>query len=189
MVMRETHHAPEELELVREFVNTRDVEEQTDELEDAAGARRWLRAHRLVGEIAEPTAKELERLVAAREALRELLLANNGGVPAPAEALAVLNEASSEVALGLRFEPEGSQLLSACGGIDSALAEILARVHASMQDGTWTRLKACPAEDCQWAFYDRSRNRSATWCRMGDCGNRSKARAFRERHRQPGSGD
>ena len=47
--------------------------------------------------------------------------------------------------------------------------------------GEWTRLKICPADDCQWAFYDRSRNRSATWCDMKVCGNRHKVREYRER--------
>ena len=47
-------------------------------------------------------------------------------------------------------------------------------------------VKACPADDCRWAFYDRSRNRSGTWCDMSDCGNRAKARAYRKRHQAEG---
>ena len=35
-----------------------------------------------------------------------------------------------------------------------------------------------------WAFYDHSRNRSGTWCEMGKCGNRAKARRWRERHKR-----
>jgi predicted RNA-binding Zn ribbon-like protein len=50
-----------------------------------------------------------------------------------------------------------------------------------MGDGTWRRLKACSAETCQWAFYDGSRNRSGVWCTMQTCGNRAKARSFRQR--------
>ena len=48
-----------------------------------------------------------------------------------------------------------------------------------MADGTWRRLKACREDTCQWAFYDRSKNRSGTWCSMAVCGNRAKARAYR----------
>ena len=79
-----------------------------------------------------------------------------------------LNEQSSEAALGLRFDAEG-----AAPGHAPAAASIrrspslLAIVHESMRDGTWLRLKACPADDCRWAFYDHSRNRSGTWCDMG----------------------
>jgi predicted RNA-binding Zn ribbon-like protein len=52
-----------------------------------------------------------------------------------------------------------------------------------MAEGTWERLKVCPAHDCLWAFYDSSRNRSGHWCSMKVCGNRAKARSYRERHR------
>jgi predicted RNA-binding Zn ribbon-like protein len=42
-------------------------------------------------------------------------------------------------------------------------------------------MKACAAEDCQYAFFDNSRNRSAVWCDMKVCGNRQKVRSFRAR--------
>ena len=53
----------------------------------------------------------------------------------------------------------------------------------AMADGTWPRLKACAAHNCEWAFYDTSKNRSRTWCNMAVCGNREKARAYRQRQR------
>jgi predicted RNA-binding Zn ribbon-like protein len=112
-----------------------------------------------------------------------LLLANNSGEPISAEALETLNEQSAEAAVALRFDREGAALVTACGGVDSAIARLLAIVHGSMNDRTWPRLKACPADDCLWAFYDHSRNRSGTWCEMGECGNRAKARRYRERHK------
>jgi predicted RNA-binding Zn ribbon-like protein len=52
-------------------------------------------------------------------------------------------------------------------------------VAAAAADGTWERAKACRADDCRWAFYDQSRNRSARWCDMAVCGNRTKVRAYR----------
>jgi predicted RNA-binding Zn ribbon-like protein len=183
MVMATDQTAPAQLELVREFVNTRDVEESTDALETPAGALKWLTAHGLGGEKPSVDAEDLERLVSVREALRTLLLANNAGNPPPSEAIEVLNAESSEAAVVLHFEPAGSDLVTHCMGINHAIAELLAIVHDSMNDRTWARLKACPAEDCQWAFYDHSRNRSGTWCEIGKCGNRAKARRFRERNR------
>jgi predicted RNA-binding Zn ribbon-like protein len=74
-------------------------------------------------------------------------------------------------------------LESAAGGVDGALAGLLAIVAESVAGGSWERLKACPREDCEWAFFDRSKNRSGRWCRMEECGNLAKARAFRERRR------
>jgi predicted RNA-binding Zn ribbon-like protein len=42
---------------------------------------------------------------------------------------------------------------------------------------------ACANDDCQWAFYDRSRNHGGTWCDMATCGNKLKNRDFRARRR------
>jgi predicted RNA-binding Zn ribbon-like protein len=63
------------------------------------------------------------------------------------------------------------------------MGRLLAIVADAQEAGTWPRLKACLADDCQWAFYDLSRNRSAVWCDMRVCGNRAKVRGFRERTR------
>jgi len=182
MTVMSDQAAPQRLELVRDFVNTYDVEEASDSLETAAGAAEWLAA-RSLGDGGALTDADLERLLHLREALRRLLDANNSGESPPRQARAVLNEQAATAALGVHFVPSGAELVSRCGGVDSAIAELLARVHESMRDGTWARLKACPADDCRWAFYDHSRNRSGTWCRMQECGNRAKARAYRERHR------
>jgi predicted RNA-binding Zn ribbon-like protein len=42
-------------------------------------------------------------------------------------------------------------------------------------------VRQCESETCAWVFLDRTRNHSRRWCVMGDCGNRAKARRFRER--------
>jgi predicted RNA-binding Zn ribbon-like protein len=174
--------APGELEVVRRLVNTRDVEQGTDLLEASATTNDWLSENGLPG-AGNLEQSDLERLSSVREALREMLLANNAGEPAPRAAVAELNRQSSEAAIGLRFDADGSQLVTTCRGVDSTIARLLSIVHESMGAGTWERLKVCPADDCLWAFYDRSRNHSRTWCEMEDCGNRAKARAYRERRR------
>ena len=63
-----------------------------------------------------------------------------------------------------------------------ALASLLAAaavVATAMLDGSWPRVKVC--RQCEWAFYDRSRNRSGQWCAMRVCGSRVKTRAYRAR--------
>jgi hypothetical protein len=74
----------------------------------------------------------------------------------------------------VRLGPGGPRVLGS-GPVERVLAVLAA------DGGTWERLKVCRADDCQWAFYDTSRNRSRTWCSMSDCGNRAKARAYRAR--------
>jgi predicted RNA-binding Zn ribbon-like protein len=60
---------------------------------------------------------------------------------------------------------------------------VLAAAGTAMLDGSWARLKACAGPECEWAFYDRSRNRSGLWCDMAVCGSRHKVRAYRSRQR------
>jgi predicted RNA-binding Zn ribbon-like protein len=178
----DTGPAPGELELVRRFVNSWDAELEAEALSSPAGLSAWLDEAGLSGGAGASEA-DLTRVIEAREALRELLLANNtGDAPSPAT-LERMNEAFAGRSLEIRFDREGySSLVPRERGVDGALARIAAIVREAMVTGEWQRLKACPAEDCQWAFYDRSRNRSRTWCMMEVCGNRAKVRNFRGRH-------
>jgi predicted RNA-binding Zn ribbon-like protein len=174
--------APGELELVRQFVNTNDVEDGIEDLATPELLGEWMRTHGLdVGE--GPLAKrDVSRAITVREALRALLLAN-GGEPLDAGAVETLNETAARAGLRVGFGDDGNpSLRPAQEGIDGALASLLAIVFQSMVEGTWPRLKACRADTCQWAFYDKSKNRSAHWCSMAVCGNRAKARSYRHRH-------
>jgi len=174
--------APGELELVRDFVNTNDFDEGTEELTSPAKLSEWLDQHDLGVEktLRRP---DLDRAIELREALRALLLAN-AGEPLDPAVMKTLNEIAGGVRLLVRFDEQGNSTLdSEKGGIECALGEILAIVHRSMSEGTWPRLKACRDETCVWAFYDKSKNRSAQWCSMAVCGNRAKARKYRERHK------
>ena len=122
---------------------------------------------------------EPERVIALREALRALLLDKRDP-----EAIAALDRVARDARLVVAFEPDGSVRLAPAGdGVDALVAALLAIVARAQADGTWSRMKACRADDCHWAFYDRSRNRSRTWCSMRECGNRAKARSYRERQR------
>ena len=177
----DTSRAPGELELVRVFVNTLEIDEGVDELSSPAALTEWLRARGLLrGKAA--TRADLVNARRLREALRVLLLANNG-VSVRKEAAVTLNRAARRAGLGVRFEPGGTARVEPdARGVDGALGRLLAIVSAAMADGSWERLKACRADDCRWAFYDRARNRSRHWCSMAVCGNRTKARTFRRRH-------
>jgi predicted RNA-binding Zn ribbon-like protein len=173
--------APGELELVRAFVNTLDVEDGVDELDSPGALVTWLRKRGLMRG-GTSTRAELAHAKRVREGIRALLLANNG-ISARKEAALTLSRAAARARLTLRFELDGAvRLEPAATGVDAALGRILAVVSASMAAGTWDRLKACRAEDCRWAFYDHARNRSRHWCSMAVCGNRTKARTYRRRH-------
>ena len=166
--------APGPLRLVQRFVNSADRENEREELETAVALERLLAELGVRAEDAAPlTDADLRRALDVREALRELLLANNGGRVGD-EALRTLESASRAAQFALRFEPGQGLLVAQAPGLDGALGRILAVVHAAMVDGSWERLKACPREVCFWVFYDRSKNLSSKWCAMSVCGNRTK---------------
>jgi len=174
--------APGELDLIRQFLNTHDVEEGTDDIGAPEALRAWL-AERDLETGSNLGSDDVDRAAAMRESLRALALANTGE-PLDPEAVPTLNSIASGAQLVVRFDEHGHTGLEPSGeGADAALGELLAIVFRAMADGTWVRLKACREDTCQWAFYDRSKNRSGTWCSMAVCGNRAKARAYRERHR------
>jgi predicted RNA-binding Zn ribbon-like protein len=174
--------APGELELVREFVNTWDADDDVEKVPGPADLRDWLVGHDLLDAGARVTTGDHRHAIAVREALRAMLLAN-AGLDLDPEAAPVLDDAARRARLGVRFDEHGHvHTAPETGGVAGAMGRLLALVAAAQDEGTWSRLKACLADDCQWAFYDRSRNRSAVWCDMRVCGNRQKVRSYRERH-------
>jgi predicted RNA-binding Zn ribbon-like protein len=175
---------PSEVALVRSFVNTAELDEGTDALGTPSELVRWLADQGLLEPGRRATRVDLRRAVDLREALRALMLANNGLEADIASASATLDETARQSGLGIRFFGGGVRVDPRAGGVSGALGRILAIVAASMADGTWSRVKACRADDCRWSYFDHARNRSRAWCSMSSCGNREKARAFRRRHAQ-----
>jgi predicted RNA-binding Zn ribbon-like protein len=174
--------APHGLDLVIDFVNTVDIDAGTDALATPEGMATWLAEQQLLRDATTPVSAA-ERLDALRlrEALRELMLSNSGGA-GPGRAGGELERAARRGDLRVHFAPSGSMSLEpGADGFAGALAQLLVPVSQALSDGSWQRVKACRASDCQWAFYDRSRNRSGVWCEMAVCGNRTKVRAYRER--------
>lgn len=173
---------PHGLQLVIDFVNTRDLEAGTDELPDAPALARWLAAHGLHADASRSVRHgDHAEALALREALRGVLLAHNGG-PADPAAAAILDRTAERGALGVRFTPDGAtELAPRDPGFAGVLAGLLVPVALASADGAWGRVKACRDDACEWAFYDRSRNRSGRWCDMAVCGNRTKVRNYRSR--------
>jgi len=151
-------------EVVVSFLNTLDVEEGSDALSDLDAYQEWIAARtRTVTRIT------LEDLQVART-LRSALRAAVAGDPPVA---------LPDVTFGLSLSRAGDVQLDAtdpAGTVAAAVATLAIRDE-------WRRIKVCPADDCRWAFYDSSRNRSRHWCSMAVCGNRAKARTHRERAR------
>jgi predicted RNA-binding Zn ribbon-like protein len=171
-----------DLQLVCDFVNSVDLEERRDELADGRGLVRWVAAHGLSGERFRASDADAAEARALREALRELMRANNDVAVDRASAVGRLDAAGRRAKLTARFDSGSIRLVPGERGVRGALGVVLGAAGEAMADGSWQRAKACRSDTCCWAFVDRSRNRSRQWCSMSVCGNRAKARTFRERH-------
>jgi predicted RNA-binding Zn ribbon-like protein len=166
---------------VQAFVNTVDFENGVEELTDPAALGGALGGLGLLEGNTPLGPADLEQALRVREALRALLLGNNG-VAVERSTLVTLEEATRRGRLAVRFGDDGrTTLLPDAGGVDGALARIVGVVHTAMADGTWPRLKACPRHICRWVFYDRSKNRASRWCAMSVCGNRVKTTRYRRK--------
>ena len=154
-------HAPElGPDLLVSFLNTLDIEEDTDQLADDDGHRRWAAENGV-----EPGDRaEAQRV---RDALRAIVDGEDAALPA--------------VTLPVVPQP-GTVSLTARTAAEAAVASA---VLLGAQ-GKLARVKLCGGEDCRWAFYDASRNGSRQWCSMEVCGNRQKARTYRAKEKDAG---
>jgi predicted RNA-binding Zn ribbon-like protein len=175
--------APEPLIAVQGLVNTYSFEDDEERLLDPESARDWLVESGLATPEIEVDERGLERLLELRAIVRELMDANHDGEP-DHDASARLGRVAAEHPVELVAGPDGSLGLdlSPAGSVDEVIAQMVGIVFRAQLESQWERLKICAADDCRWAFYDRSRNRGGNWCQMGVCGNRAKNRAYRARH-------
>ena len=172
---------------VQGFVNTCEID--GDEVVEGLGTptdlAAWLEAHGLLEAGNALDEDDLRQAIEVREALRELLEGNAGHEVDPT-AISALREAAAAAPVAIRFDPGGgASFAPAAHGLRAALGRIFADIATATADGTWARLKVCRNDECRWAYYDGSRNRSGRWCSMASCGNRMKGRAYRSRARAP----
>lgn len=126
----------------------------------------------------------LARARELREAIyRAFTAVDDGRRPADVDLATIAAEAS--VAAAARRLVAGSVRCEYVWPDDAHLERPLWPIATSASDVATSerleRVKECAADNCNWLFYDASRNRSRRWCDMRDCGNRAKARRFRRR--------
>ena len=176
--------APEPLRRVQGLINTVDREAGLDRLAAATDAAPWMTANELLASGEAPTEDDLLLLIGVREGLRALVLQNTDGqVPDPALVAPLHQITEAERARAVVTEDGAVQLAPVGDSLRARLLALLLIVSDAQRDGTWAHLLACANDDCQWAFYDRSRNHGGTWCDMATCGNKLKNRDFRARRR------
>ena len=175
--------APGRLELLQRFINSynHDFPPDWDRIGTPERAQAWLRQKGLVAPGDRISGADAARLRELREAIRALAIANQGGQP-EAAARDIIRRVSGTPELSVAIDDTGRTVLEPTRrGVDGAVATLLGILHESQLTGHWSRLKGC--RQCGYAFFDRSKNRSAAWCAMSICGNRTKNRAYYRRRR------
>jgi predicted RNA-binding Zn ribbon-like protein len=178
---------PQQLALFVSFGNSIDIDSGQDDFDSPDRFGRWLAAHGFeFGR--EPTAAELEFATVMRDAIRAELHAHHDGGSDP-DARARLDSYAGRLPLRAAFGDGPATLVAAGEGVEQMLGEVVAQMVLAERDGTWSRLKICREDTCQWVFFDQSKNQSKTWCSMGTCGNRNKTRSYRSRRRAAGTNE
>jgi len=120
-----------------------------------------------------------------REAIYRIFSAVSAGITPADDAVDVLNAALSESGRLRRLVVERTGWSWVWDEGEDPLSWPLHGIAESAGDllieGEPKRIKECGGENCNWLFYDASRNRSRRWCDMKDCGNRAKQRRHRRR--------
>ncbi len=168
-----------------------------DELRTYGHLVAWCRSQGLINEFEESecvargerrpeeAAWALRRAVELRELLYRIFSRVGSGQEPDAHSLEALNgllpkalgrlrlDATPEgISWGWRWEPPE---------LDRVLAPVICSAAELLTSDELSRVRLCDGDGCGWLFVDGSRNRSRRWCDMDDCGNRAKARRFRER--------
>jgi predicted RNA-binding Zn ribbon-like protein len=169
--------------VVRDFVNTSDHELGTDELETADGLSRWIEQTALAQDPGLASEEELDLARRLRAGLRRALELNHDG---ESGSLPTLGEVLAELPVTLAWDGTAPVLTTQADGVLGGLARVAVSAHDAVASGDWSRLKICAFDECEWAYYDHSKNRSRAYCEYG-CGNKLKTRAYRARQRAAGA--
>jgi predicted RNA-binding Zn ribbon-like protein len=175
--------APGRLELLQRFINSynHDFPGEWDRIGTRENAEAWLRQKGLVAPGDRISDADAARLRELREAIRALAIANQRRRP-EAAATDGIRRVSAGAHLSVAIDDTGRSALEPTPrGVDGAVAMLLGILHEAQLTGHWSRLKGC--RQCGYVFFDRSKNRSAAWCAMSICGNRTKNRAYYRRRR------
>ncbi|MFJ4714899.1 CGNR zinc finger domain-containing protein [Streptomyces sp. NPDC088785] len=168
--MNDREPAPGGLALVAALVNTLDIGTGADALDTARGRAPF-----------GVTAAGAAEARVLRESLRAVCLLHAG--QRPHRAVPPLDELLACAPLRVAIDARDGTARLVPVDADALASRVAAAVAEAHTAGTWPRLKACEADDCHWAYYDRSPAGRGRWCDMAVCGARAKMRRYRARGR------
>lgn len=131
------------------------------------------------------------QLLNLRECMRRITESFVRGETVAPDDLATINQALALAPAHPRLVVDGNggfqmEQASPITGWDQVIAQIARSFAELLVHEEVRRLKICDNDDCQWVFFDESRNRVRRWCDDKMCGNLMKVRRFRERQKEQG---
>ncbi|WP_316297470.1 CGNR zinc finger domain-containing protein [Clavibacter michiganensis] len=140
-----------------------------ERLADPEAAHRWLA---LMGwaPTAAVTETQRERLVALREALRDLAMAAVSRAEPPPTAADLVHRAAAG---------HPHPLDSPAAPVEEAIRAIATQALVTLRGPDRLLLAECAESDCRWVFLDTSGRRH--WCPAPECASRGRVRAHRAR--------
>ena len=152
-------------------------DEPRELLEKPADLDRWLISSGLAGGAPRATREDVEMARGLREAIYGLV----SGGPSSA-ARTTLNSVAALRAARPRLSASGQLAMS--GTAREYLATIAGLAIELLGGSDRDRVRQCEGEGCAILLLDLSRSGKRRWCSMSGCGNRAKARSFRERRHE-----
>jgi predicted RNA-binding Zn ribbon-like protein len=185
---------PDEMANLYDFANTLDVRHfthhgvphlQGDELTGARELAAWLSQRGLLFTGARITPAMFDAALQLRTAVRAYLECEPAERRSNGDAVRSLNTALELFPLVAKARNDHGMVLQAARADASAgLSTVVAELYDGSIKGTLNRLKLCAASECRRVFFDRSKPATRRWCMSTLCGNRTKTRTYRERHRR-----
>jgi predicted RNA-binding Zn ribbon-like protein len=187
---------PDQLAHLYDFANSLDVRHfthhgvqhvQGDELCGPRELAAWMSQQGLSDGGTKITAAMFDSALQLRAGIRAYLECDPAERHQDNEAVRSLNKAMK--LFPLLAEARGDHGMTLGAARRDALAGIsvvVAELYNGSINGTLDRLKMCAAEECRRVFFDRSKPATRRWCMSTLCGNRTKTRTYRERHRAAG---
>ncbi|WP_257348536.1 CGNR zinc finger domain-containing protein [Pseudalkalibacillus decolorationis] len=175
--------APGNLEIVRGFLNTWQIPNSTRKETDHLTAKSDLIAftQKFMAGYKITEIEDLEQVTRLRSDLRESITTKD---------MHKINKWLDTYPFRIELSTSGEKGTPKVSykSNNSFCSLILVMALDSVVEGSWERLKACP--DCQWVFYDHSRNKSKVWCGMyakskdgRACGTIAKVNRWREKQK------
>ena len=171
-------NAPNELEYIREFLNTWRIPNDTREPIDLLQTKEDIKLFMKEYFDEELPFHTIEELKSFREDIR-MVIEGEESLQKWLDTYPFQVNVREDMK-GITYEPMREE---------NMYTKVLSIVLTAIQENLWGRLKACP--DCRWVFYDHSRNGSKRWCGMyagGEggraCGTIAKVKTTEQREKE-----